>query len=264
MNVNFCFQLMQQDETTRSNELPILPLPLIDDNRIKVLFGFLPKSQDNEILMYHESFNAQDYDDLRWLKMEEILVSEAQKSAPMIFKPTISFYSETTNNTSRPQAIVDEPVHYFMELHNPLQIPLQLLNVKLLWSFVSGDEILSNEVESLTTNQTPVCVREIASLLLQPDTKQHIALSLVPKRVGEVKVLGLSYKLANVNNSPSDQPVVNALINISGKKLFVIKGSKVKNLKDKPGVKAYEVDCRMEMLVLEKAPFMRVSFTIFH
>jgi hypothetical protein len=42
----------------------------------------------------------------RWSKLEELLVAEAQGSLPMIFKPTLQLYSNTTNNTTRPTGIV--------------------------------------------------------------------------------------------------------------------------------------------------------------
>lgn len=256
-----------QEETRDSDVLPILPLPLINTNGIKVLFGPLPRSEKNSIPASHVSFNSQDVEDIRWAKLEETIITEALGSVPMIFKPTVALYSDKSNNSSKPNAVLNEPVHYSIELHNPLHIPLPLSDVKLLWSFKkieekqeeneqnSGAQYINNKFE---TQSSPVENHSIEAIVLQPDCKQSIVLSITPKQLGEVEVLGLSYNLSNPNHAVADQPVVNPGISIAGKRLFELKGPKLKNVKERPGAKLYGEDYRLEMNVVEGAPFAQV------
>lgn len=250
--------LLLQEGLSSYQELPILPLPLIDSNGIKVLYGAIARPFENNIPASHVSFNTEECDDVRWSKMEEMLITEAQGSL-MIFKPTVALYSRTSNNNVKPNAVLDEPVHFFIELYNPLHIPLPLSNVTLLWLFVSTDGQITNEVK-LAETLKPVEAQVIETIILQPNCRQHITLSLIPKQVGELKVLGLNYDLSNPTHTV-DPPVVNPTLAITGKRLFEVRGPKLKNVKEKPGVNMYGVDHRLEMNVIEKAPLMQVFFS---
>lgn len=233
-----------------------MPLPLIDSANIKVLYGPIANSQDNNIPASHVSFDSEESDDVRWSKLEEMLVTKAQGSTHMIFKPTVALYSKTSNNSVKPNAVLNEPVHFFIELYNPLHIPLPLSNVTLLWLFTSTDGQVTNEMKS-SENFQCVETQIIEKIILQPASIQNITLSVVPKEVGELKILGLNYDLSNPTHV-IDPPVVNPTIAITGKRLFEIKGPKLKNVKEKPGVNMYGVDYRLEMNIIEKAPFMQV------
>lgn len=238
--------------------LPILPLPLLDSNSIKVLYGPLGEQTKSNIPASHVTFGVEETDDAKWSKMEELLITEAAQGSPlMIFKPTVALYSRTSNNTVRPNAVLGEPVHYSIELHNPLHVPLPLSDVTLLWSFVRGDngDVITNEAE---TNDSPVESDVVDTILLQPACRQNIALSLTPRREGELKVLGLSYKLSNPVQATSDPPIANSAITIAGKRLLEITPAKLKNVKEKPGMNIYGKDYRLEINVIEKAPFMQV------
>ena len=236
--------------------LPILPLPLLDNNNIKVLYGPLGKQNESNIPASHVTFNTEETDDTRWSKMEELLITEAQGSPPMIFKPTIALYSRISNNSVKPNAVLGEPVHYSIELHNPLHVPLPLSAVTLLWSFTYNNETITNETKT-TDSSNPVDSDIIDAILLQPACKQNIVLSLTPKRVGELKILGISYKLSNSVQMTSDLSITNSTI-VTGKRLFEITPPKLKNIKEKPGVNTYGKDYRLEMNVIEKAAFMQV------
>lgn len=235
--------------------LPILPLPLLDSDSIKVLYGPLGEQTKSNIPASHVTFGVEETDDTKWSKMEELLITEAQGSPPMIFKPTVALYSKATNNTAKPNAVLDEPVHYSIELYNPLHVPLPLSDVTLLWSFIRDDDVATNEAE---TDNGPVDSDIIDAILLQPSCKQNIVLSLTPRRVGELKVLGLSYKLSNPMQAMNDPPVANSAVTIAGKRLFEITPAKLKNVKEKSGINMYGKDYRLEMNVIEKAPFMQV------
>lgn len=252
---------MLQESDATCKGLPILPLPLLDSNNIKVLYGPLGKPTENDIPASHVTFGVEETDDAKWSKMEEMLITEAQGSPPMIFKPTVALYSKTSNNTVKPNAVLDEPVHYSIELCNPLHVSLPLSDVSLLWSFTSNDNTVTSEMEACG-NSSPVDSDVRDAILLQPTCKQNILLSLVPRRVGQLRVLGLSYKLSNGSAQVANDSLTNTSIIVAGKRLFEITPAKLKNIKEKPGINMYGKDYRLEMNVIEKAPFMQVRMYV--
>lgn len=253
--------LLFQENGTNCTGLPILPLPLLDNNNIKVLYGPLGKPTESNIPASHVTFGTEESDEARWSKMEELLVTEAQGSQPMIFKPTVALYSGTSNNAVKPNAVLDEPVHYSIELHNPLHVPLPLSDVTLLWSFTRNDETVTNETKT-TDSPDPVDSDVADAILLQPACKQNVVLSLTPRRVGELKILGVSYKLSNpVQTIGGDPPIANSTTVVAGKRLFEITPPKLRNVKEKSGANVQGRDYRLEMNVIEKAAFMQILFT---
>ncbi|XP_077272464.1 trafficking protein particle complex subunit 8 homolog l(3)76BDm [Temnothorax americanus] len=251
--------LLFQENGTSCTGLPILPLPLVDTNNIKVLYGPLGKQTESNIPASHVTF-TEETADARWSKMEELLITEAQGFPPMIFKPTVALYSRTSTNAVKPNAVLDEPVHYSIDVHNPLHVPLPLSDVTLLWSFTCNNETITNERKTIDSSN-PVDSDVIDAILLQPACKRNIVLSLTPRRVGDVKILGISYKLSNPVQTISDSPVANSTIIVAGKRLFEITPPKLKGIKEKPGVNVYGKDYRLEMTVIEKAAFMQILFT---
>lgn len=251
--------LFQENGGTASKGLPVLPLPLLDSDNIKVLYGPLGKQTENNIPASNVTFSTEEIDDAKWSKMEELLLTEAQGFPPMIFKPTVALYSRTSVNTVRPNAVLDEPVHFSVELYNPLHVPLPLSDVTLLWSWSANDtETVTNETGTDGDSSSPVDSDVIETILLQATCKENIALSLTPRRVGELRVLGISYKLSNSMQTMNDSSVTNSSIVVAGKRLFEITLPKLKNVKEKTGTNIYGKDCRLEMNVVEKAPFMQV------
>lgn len=199
-------------------------------------------------------------------------MTKAQGSVPMIFKPSISIYSDLSNNSSKPNAVVDEPIYLSIELSNPLQISLPLSQITLLWSFEAQGKIFSNESSvsrsefCTSENSTDIVdTQTIENILLQPSSKQDLVLYLKPKVVGSLQILGLSYKLSTCSdfNPPSSDQSLTPSPNlfVHGKRLFEIKGPKLKNVKEKPGAILYGNDYRLDINVLQKAPFMDIAYT---
>ena len=202
---------------------------------------------------------SQDADDVRWCKLEEILLSRAQGTPPMIFKPTVTIYTSTSNNSTKPNAIVNEPIYLCITLSNPLLIPLPLSNLKLLWTFDDEGTIINNE-HSAEYEENIVGTSKIDSVMLQPASKQSIVLTLKPKKTGQLKVLGISYDLSNPVQTPGEQTNTSPTTFVSGKRLFQIQGPKLKNVKEKPGISLYSTDLRLDINIVNKAPFMQVTF----
>ncbi|XP_008543726.1 trafficking protein particle complex subunit 8 [Microplitis demolitor] len=253
--------LLMQQVPPHFNGLPILPLPLIDGNEIKVLLGPLISSSDDADA--HDLFDQQDDNDTRWSKLEETLVTEAQGSVPMIFKPSVSLYSNKTNNTVKPNAVIDEPIYLSVELHNPLRISIPLYKIKLIWSFTKDGQTASNETlsENSLAESSSVETAIVDSVLLQPSSRQRVVLSCTPTQIGELKIMGISYNLSNPSSANNDLPIVNPSVMIHGKRLFEVRGPKLKNVKEKPDAVLYGADYRLEMNVVDKAPFLQVSFS---
>ena len=114
-------------------------------------------------------------------------------------------------------------------------------------------------MKNVSDSSSPVDSDVIDAVLLQSACKQNIVLSLTPRRVGELKIIGISYKLSTSVQAISDPPVANSTITVvAGKRLFDITPPKLKNIKEKPGTIMYGKDYRLEMNVIEKAPFMQV------
>ncbi|KAK0178253.1 hypothetical protein PV328_002222 [Microctonus aethiopoides] len=252
--------VLMQQIPTHCEGLPILPLPLIDGAEIKVLLGPLFQST-SENYTYASNVNFDDSDDNdsnRWYKLEEIIVAEAQGSASMIFKPNVILYSKITNNISRPNAVVNEPIHLSVELYNPLRIPLPLSKIKLIWEFTKDNETLNNELSMKNSLSEFNCVNDVTvdSVILQPMSRQRVILSCTPTQIGDLRILGISYSLSNPNSLITDQSIV-----IHGKRLFEIRGPKLKNTKEKRDINIYANDCRLDINVVDKAPYMQITFS---
>ncbi|XP_015112086.1 trafficking protein particle complex subunit 8 [Diachasma alloeum] len=249
-------------ESSHYPGLPVLPLPLINGNEIKVLLGPFLESPRLTAASGVSFDHSDEDDDPRWAKLEEHLVSEGLGAVPMIFKPTIALYTHKTNNTSPPTAVIDEPIHLSIELQNPLHINIPLSKVKLIWTFEKDGEVFSNETitENSLSESTSVETSVIDHIVLQPMRKQRISLSCTPTQTGSLKIQGLSYDLSNPSNGV-DQPVVNPSVVIHGKRLFEIKGPKLKNVKEKPGAVMYGIDKRLDINVVDKSPFLGIYFS---
>lgn len=255
----FLLQLLIEESKTPQTALPILPLPIVEDNQIKVLLGPVIKPGNNIELVSQILSFSQDADDVRWSKLEEILLSKAQGTAPMIFKPTVTIYTNSSNNLTKPNAVINEPIYLCITLSNPLLIPLPLSDLKLLWSF-NNDEVNLNNETSTEYEESLVETMKIESVALQPASKQTIVLSLKPKKIGHLKIIGLSYKLMNPVQTTGEQISSNPTTSVSGKRLFDIKGQRLKNLKEKPGVSLYGADLRLNINIVDSGPFMQVNF----
>ncbi|XP_011314468.1 trafficking protein particle complex subunit 8 [Fopius arisanus] len=249
-------------ESSNYSGLPVLPLPLINGNEIKVLLGPLLSSSSSVTAASAVSFDHTHEDDVKWSKLEEHLVSEGLGVVPMIFKPSIALYTDKTNNTNRPNAVIDEPIHLSIELHNPLHISVPLSKVKLIWTFEKDGEVFNNETitENSLSESSSVETSVIDHIVLQPTSRQRIILSCTPTQKGSLKILGVSYDLSNPTNG-AGLPVVNPSILIHGKRLFEIKGPKLKNVKEKPGAVMYGIDYRLDINVVDKAPFLGIYFS---
>lgn len=82
-------------------QLPVLPLPIVEDNSSRVLVSVTSSSG---LMRAFEPDSPAD--SVRWSRMEELAVTESQ-GAPMIFRRTINLFSKETLNNSNPIVVVN-------------------------------------------------------------------------------------------------------------------------------------------------------------
>lgn len=133
-----------------------------------------------------------------WL--EEVAARAAHGGAlPLAFRTQLSCVSAATDNSVRPLAVLLEPITVEMELHNPLQIALQLTSVYLLWSFTpSGNhEVIRNDDDMAQDGSLDEIIRTdvLKEVLLEPEQTQKVQLQVCPLQQGELHVEGLAYSL---------------------------------------------------------------------
>ncbi|XP_054278415.1 trafficking protein particle complex subunit 8 isoform X2 [Macrosteles quadrilineatus] len=240
----------QQQLNCETGELPILPLPVVDNDSIQVLLGKPPQPQlmDNfECYASGVSFDLQPSDTQRWNKLEEQLVSAALRTQPMIFTPTVELLNNSTNNVNPPTSYAGEAISVSVSLNNPLHITVTLQNMRLLWSFTPCDSGASVD-NSAVGNIAVATTRVIERLVMQPDTSSKIILQVVPLQVGELRVTGVAYQLGGEGEAV-----------VEGRQVLVPRGRRQRVSKDS-GAVAYAADNRLRLNISQHAPAIRVSF----
>ncbi|KAL1475867.1 hypothetical protein MTO96_019091 [Rhipicephalus appendiculatus] len=105
----------------------------------------------------------------------------------------------STDNSVRPLAVVLEPITVELELHNPLQITLQLTDMYLLWTFTASDDsgVVSNDSDlGQDCDVDGIIETDILSeVLLEPEQTQKVQLRVCPQQCGQLQIGGLAYCL---------------------------------------------------------------------
>lgn len=85
-------------------------------------------------------------DEIKWNKLEEMLVHTTTKKPIMIFKPTKSLFTSELANFENPLSINGEPIDISFVLENTIKPIIQFDDINLLWEFKkeSTGEIYSN------------------------------------------------------------------------------------------------------------------------
>ncbi|CAG9759362.1 unnamed protein product [Ceutorhynchus assimilis] len=198
-----------------SKDMPILPVPEVNNSLIKVLVGpTKPLSTPGKVPAEGIHFNSSkdSNSESRWHKLEEMLLLEEPGNVPLIFKPMATLYSATAMNANTPLAIINEPIQVSVQLSNPLQTILQLKNLYLLWNYRNDDERVSNlEINENSDKYIKTYVTK--SIIIQGGSMQDLILNLTPLVTGDVTITGLCYTLMDSNNNADS-------ISIKGKKEF--------------------------------------------
>ncbi|XP_059351867.1 trafficking protein particle complex subunit 8-like isoform X1 [Daphnia carinata] len=250
----------RESETNTSYTLPILPLPVIDSNQIRVLVDtkeptenmFPPVSEAT-----HVTFNDDEVHHAKWTNMEEKLVNSAFGTTHAVFRPTNLIFSHTTNNMVHPQTNCDDLVSFELPLTNPLRIPVQLCDVRLVWNFAGGDGNLSN---LLTATENPLVTTYILPrIVLNPSSSHKIILNVKPKAEGILTIEGVAFDLRPVNVEPS-AAVVGLVSSVPGRVMFSLRGPRLNTTQQERQGKVYATDKRLSIQVGPRMPKLQVLF----
>ncbi|KAL9976241.1 hypothetical protein ACROYT_G013513 [Oculina patagonica] len=233
---------IREKEKTQMDKLPILPLPMIDQDLTRVIpcyqhSNFQGKHSERTMVnstleskdnFFNQTFGANDemaknshwtsvgrisFEDKidpklarRWIQLEE----EAYESVnitplPPFFRPHIPCLSLKTDNSTRPLCVVGETVGVEVVLKNPLKIPLNLTDLLLLWKFTPKDnaDSISNE---FSPREDIIKTEVIKSFDISENETKAAHLTVIPCQTGQLHITGIKYSLTSVAiNGPVDE-----------------------------------------------------------
>ncbi|XP_015778661.1 PREDICTED: trafficking protein particle complex subunit 8-like [Acropora digitifera] len=233
---------MKQKDKSQVNDLPVLPLPVIQQESTRVIpcyqHSMLQSKHQNERLLdgsvgtTNNFFNqslplnnqiaknsnwtsiglcsfADKFDpkvSRHWIQLEEE-THESVSGVPLppSFRPHVPCLSSKTDNSSRPHCVVKETVGVEVFLKNPLKIPLNLTNLLLLWKFTPKDQAtsVSNEV---SPRDDVVKTEVITNFDINGSETKAAHFALIPCQAGQLCITGVKYRLSSVAiNGPIEE-----------------------------------------------------------
>ncbi|GBM42531.1 Trafficking protein particle complex subunit 8 [Araneus ventricosus] len=261
-----------------AKELPVLPVPLINSEATKVLLSEDNTAcKDESLCVNGRGFDRGDINNNVWNKLEEIVITRISNNA--ICHNNLHCFSNKTDNTAKPNAIVGEIISIEVVLKNPLSVALTIEDVYPLWVFTPQAETGSDETTPSIKNepgfnQTHNVTDYIETIVLpqvmiEPRQEKKIQLLITPKQIGELVVTGIAYKLLalksqdfeqnldSVSNSPS------STLSLQGKQCFSIRGSRLNRTTEERASEAYAQDNRLNINVLSSMAKLQVNFHSF-
>ncbi|XP_013382686.1 trafficking protein particle complex subunit 8-like isoform X2 [Lingula anatina] len=270
--------------------LPQLPLPSVNGNTAKVLLcqpGQCP--QGNKTPATGVGF-IDDGRSLSWMELEQKVAATASGKpgkVPANFKPSVQCFSDLTNNSSHPVAVIGEPIFVEITLVNPLKISLVLTDIVLLWSFLPHVDEEQNQEKppQLITNEHVETGKKtlanelvesevIPELVLEALMTEPLQLSVIPKKEGELHITGIAYNLGtsssstnttsatsgNVIGNPGEQkPSFISGISVRGKQVIEVQGPRLNASKVEKCSKIYGPDRRLDVRIVPKMPLLEVN-----
>lgn len=245
-------EFIQNRRAEGDANLPCLEIPRVDNSSINVM---LDVTDDNDVptgLIAASGVTLSQEDtssNCRWWQLEEKLVSYANNgSLPLLFKPSVSFLSNYTNNSTKPVTVIGESIDISVVLINLLNIPVTLQNIHLMWCYSST---CGNDKQKGPLAQ----IHSVPLLILDPDSSTQVLLNIIPRAVGELHVAGICY---SVLLTPT----------VDGGETLSVTG--YQNLKPQSAVKTQPElrksstgslpDYRLQFNVIDSAPCLRVYF----
>lgn len=211
-------QLASQAPDDEERELPELPLPIVESNAIKILCASNAELIQQDCLGLRiqatgVSFNTTDAENVRFARLEELIVSSISgpppSSSAMSFKPTIQCFTRTSNNTASPVIAVEEPVTIEVTVINQLKVTLVLRDIRLLWRFTPDEcdnaekAFYSNEQSSNTpkVDENVIVSTPLSEILLEGSETKRICISLIIRMMGQLQITGLAYNIGCMSTS---------------------------------------------------------------
>ncbi|CAH0562044.1 unnamed protein product [Brassicogethes aeneus] len=231
-------------------EIPLLPVPKLESDSIKVLVGpSQPLTTPGRIPAAAISFDRPEdaQSEVRWNRLEEMLVTEAEGNAPMIFKPTSTLHTfnklQKNLTTNPPMAIVNEPIQIQITMANILQTVLNLKDIYLIWTFSSNEsEIISNDVNTTRNTDDFVKTHVNKAAIIEGNQKLDVTLSLTPLVTGKITILGVCYTITTTDT-------------------IFIKGKQFIDIPTLPTKSQAAGTTKLEINVVPSAPCLQVTFS---
>ncbi|KAG8191463.1 hypothetical protein JTE90_020712 [Oedothorax gibbosus] len=256
-------------------DLPFLPVPLINSEATKVLLAEdMSNTQDGSLYVRGRGFDRGDINNNVWNKLEEIVVSRISNN-PVIYNQQQCFTNKT-NNTTKPNAIVNETISLEVVFKNPLSLTLTIDDVYLLWNFTpqpkSEDnvETIKNEPGFCSIQLINDCIETsiLPRVTIEPHQEKQIHLLITPKRVGELIVTGIAYNLLACRSHDSEsiteqQQESAAVLSLQGKQAFNMQGPRLNKSATQRSSKVYAEDNRLQINVLSSMAKLQVKFHTF-
>eukprot|EP00794_Sanderia_malayensis_P018865 gene18865-20765_t len=283
----------QSNKTSSDNEMPVLPLPMIDGQLTRVILT--AESPNSNQLCDTPTFESPALDLNRtrtivagqcsfrrnynknyvkkWSEAEKNVVEKITGTTPYPWRPNIPCLSNGTDNSYHPKCIVGETFSVEVVFVNPLKVPLNLLNLHLLWEFTEN-ETEEDQKQTIFSNQNedhPSLVKTdvLQNIIVKGQEKKLVPLHLMFLKTGELKVIGVKYVLSSVSviNAIDDEGKIelNAVqdttlltFGVAGKQPLAVKGCRLNATKKERMAISYGQDFRLNPRILPAMPKLQI------
>uniref|UniRef100_A0A7M5V1Y5 Trafficking protein particle complex subunit 8 n=2 Tax=Clytia hemisphaerica TaxID=252671 RepID=A0A7M5V1Y5_9CNID len=211
----------------------------------------------------------------RWSQIEQKIVQHVTGGLPYPFKPFTPCLSSSTENKNPATVACKESFAFEIVFRNPLKIPLNLLNLTLLWQF-TPDKTNDEEPEPFDNkeNDCPETIEAetIQNFFLKPLEEKPACLRVCIKQPGQIQILGVKYTLSSVGVTSSleetskqeldehQQAALNT-VGVYGIQMMSIQGARLNNTKQQKAMKTYDIDKRLELQIVPSLPFLDVTMS---
>ncbi|TPX70879.1 hypothetical protein SpCBS45565_g01477 [Spizellomyces sp. 'palustris'] len=164
--------------------MPPLPVPEFNLSSILVSMIESHSGQPKQVANSDET----------WDTMENELFEEGySKVGPRVFR--------TANNRGKTTCAVGEPVFVAFDIHNPMNIPVQINNVSLQCTYTDKPPAPIDLTWNADTHAPETIeleefdVQNTSEIELEGNERKRVQLQIFPKREGEVRITGVRYTL---------------------------------------------------------------------
>lgn len=206
----------------------------------------------------------------RWAELEKKVVQFVTGDLPYPFKPYTPCLSVHTDNKSKAFVAVGEQFAYEIQCSNPLKIPLNLLQLSLLWEFQTSSEDSAVITNKESEQPDYIWTEVIENFQIKPGEKKPACLRLISKTAGHVRITGIKYTLSSIGVISSvdeygkselsmHQEGILKSVGILGMQSIDVKGPRLNANKQQKSSVVYGVDKRLETCILPVLPLLEVK-----
>lgn len=279
----YLYVYKSMSQVSGESSLPQLPLPCLHSSQTRVFFGHERRLAEGEKQAATHVSLDQEFDrdsSQLWRELEERVVAAANRgSVPNTFQPSQCCLNSQTDNLRYPLAVVEEPIIMEVVYRNPLKVPLALSALSLLWKFTVKDfsgpqdstsgETISNVKEAVALKETTalndiIDTQVIPEFTISPEETKVARLKLIPRKTGELHVLGVVYNLGTgeVGNGEAGS-LASDVMCVRGQQNLEIQGPRLNVTKEEKTSVSYGPDRRLDPIITPAMPLLEVFFINF-